>query len=164
VNFRYTNLRGADLRGADLRGADLLGADLLSACLRGANLCGANLEESNLRGVNLRDAELSTIKRDFWEILSAAQDEIPGLVEALKKGRVDGSVYIGACACLVGTIANIRGVAYDQMPNINPDSSRPAERWFLGIRKRDTPETNQISAITIEWIEEFLEREIGKVG
>ena len=62
----------------------------------------------------------------------------------------------GDCACLVGTIANIRHKKYTELGNgLIPNSSRPAERWFMGIKKGDTPENNQISKITVEWIDEF---------
>lgn len=160
ADLRGTSFRGACLRGADLYGADLRGANLYGTDVQGAIFCGANLEGANLEGTDLRDAKLTAIKYDVWSILSSAKDEIAGLVRALKEGKVDGSTYKGDCACLVGTVANIRGVDYDQMPSIKPDSSRPAERWFLAIREGDIPETNQISAITLEWIEEFLERGI----
>jgi hypothetical protein len=73
------------------------------------------------------------------------------------EGRVDGSTYEGACACLVGTIANVRGVGYEAVGNgIAPDSGRPAEQWFMSIRKGDTPATNQVSAITVQWLDEFV--------
>jgi hypothetical protein len=32
----------------------------------------------------------------------------------------------------------------------------PAERWFLAIKSGDTPETNPVAKITLEWIDEFL--------
>jgi uncharacterized protein YjbI with pentapeptide repeats len=162
VNLARADLRGVDFEGARLQGATLYGAELFDANFENANLAGVDFRGANLEGTNLRDADLTAIKYDLWEILSVAQDEIEGLVQALKEGKVDGSAYTGECACLIGTIANIRGVAYDQMPHIRQNKYRPAERWFLGIRKGDTPETNQISAITLEWIEEFLESEIGK--
>jgi hypothetical protein len=76
------------------------------------------------------------------------------LRSALIEGRVEGSTYEGDCACLVGTIANARHADYQQI-GIKPDSSRAAERWFMGIKKGDTPETNQISKITVEWLDEF---------
>ena len=82
--------------------------------------------------------------------------EVPGLIAALKEGRVDGSTYSGECACLVGTIANVKKCAYDAIPELRPDSSRPIESLFLAIRKGDTPETNQVSKIAVEWAEEFM--------
>lgn len=113
---------------------------------------GSNLSGSDLRGSNLSDA-----KNDFWEILLRAPREIAGLRLALAEGRVDGSTYEGACACLVGTIANVRGQIYRELSGgIKPNSSRPAERWFLAIQKGDTPETNQVSKITVEWVDEFV--------
>ena len=100
-------------------------------------------------------ANLAGIKNDFWAVLFNAPREVAGLRLALIDGRVDGSSYEGACACLVGTIANVRGLPYRDI-GIKPDSSRPAERWFLAIRNGDTPKTNQISKITVEWLDEFV--------
>ena len=154
-----TDLSGANLSGTDLSDANLSGTDLRSANLSGANLSGANLRGANLRGANLSDAnlrsaDLSEQKNDFWAILLHAPAEIQGLRLALTEGRVDGSTYEGPCACLVGTIANVRNANYQDI-GIKPDSSRPAERWFMCIKKGDTPETNQISRITVEWLDEF---------
>lgn len=94
-------------------------------------------------------------KNDFWSILLKSQNEIGGLKNALNEGRVDGSTYEGACACLVGTIANVKGCNYKMLEGIAPDSNRPAEKWFMGIRKGDTPETSEMAKLTLEWIEEF---------
>jgi hypothetical protein len=55
----------------------------------------------------------------------------------------------------VGTLANVKGCYYHDLPGIVPDCSRPAEVWFMGIAKGDTSEKNQIVKITLEWIEEF---------
>ena len=155
------NLRDANLRDADLRGADLGGADLGDANLRGADLSDADLGGANLRGADLSDADLRganllQFKTDIFDILLRAPREIEGLKQSLINGKVDGSVYEGECACLVGTIANIRHVYYNDLGNgIKPNSSRPAEQWFMSIKKDDTPGTNQISKITVEWIDEF---------
>ena len=107
------------------------------------------------RRANLSDADLRGQKNDFWAILLHAPAEIQGLRLALIEGRVDGSTYEGPCACLVGTIANVRNANYQDI-GIKPDSSRPAEQWFMYIKKGDTPETNQISRITVEWLDEFV--------
>jgi len=166
ANLKGANLKGADLKGADLKGADLEGADLKGAdlegaylegaYLEGAYLKGANLKGAYLKGANLKGADLDPIKQDLYQILELAQNEVPGLLLALKGGRVDGSTYSGSCACLVGTIANIRQENPHQLADITPDADRPAERWFMAIRRGDTPENNVVSAITVTWIEEWL--------
>ena len=85
-----------------------------------------------------------------------APHEIAGLRLALVEGRVNGSTYSGACACLVGTVANIRAVDYRTLGNgITPNSSRPAERWFLAIHEGSTPENSAVCALTVEWLDEF---------
>ena len=146
ADLRYANLSGADLRGADLSGADLRGADL-----SGANLYGANLSGANLYGANLR-----SFKADFWAILTTARKEIPGLITAMREGRIDGSTYSGECACLVGTIANVRHVSADTLER---DSSRPAEQWFLMIKKGDKPGDDSGGGFALqqalEWAEEY---------
>jgi uncharacterized protein YjbI with pentapeptide repeats len=179
--------RGAVLRGADLRGADLRGADLRRADLRGANLRDADLRDADLRGADLRDADLSgadlrgadlsgavlrgavgissyyqSVRADVRAVLDAAPDEAAGVLAALRAGQVDGSTYSGECACLVGTVAKLRGVSTEALPApIRPNSARPAEQWFLRIRKGDTPETSPDAAIAAAWIESWLrEREV----
>jgi alkylated DNA nucleotide flippase Atl1 len=159
ADLRGANLSGANLSGANLSGANLSGANLSDADLRGANLSGANLSGANLSGADLSGAYLSgaylrPIKADFIEVISQAPREVPALIEALKAGRVDGSTYTGECACLVGTIAHARGVNVDSVEfDIPKDSSRPIERFFMSIRKGDTPETNAASKIALEWAE-----------
>ena len=181
ANLSSTNLRGANLRGADLsdvdlrgsnlssanlsstslRSADLRDADLRDADLRGANLSGADLRDADLRGANLSStnllgANLTFFKTDFFDTLIRAPKEIDGLKQALIDGKVSGSQYEGECACLVGTIANIRHEKYTELGNgLVPNSSRPAEQWFMNINRGDTPENNQVSKITVEWINEF---------
>ena len=162
ANLSGANLSGANLSGANLRGANLSDANLRDANLRGAYLSGANLRDANLSGANLRgaylsDANLRGFKTDFFDVLLRAPHEIAGLRAALVAGRVDGSTYSGECACLVGTIANVRHANYDSLGNgLSPDSSRPIEGWFMNISKGDTPETNQCSALAIEWLDDFV--------
>ena len=167
ASLRRADLTDADLTGADLTDADLTGANLTDADLRDADLRRANLRRANLRGADLRGAnlidadltraELRGTKADFFDILLRAPQEVAGLRAALVEGRVDGSTYTGPCACLVGTIAKVRGATYSELGNgIKPDSLRPAERWFRGIRGGDTPNTNQVSALTVAWLDEFV--------
>ena len=139
-------------------GANLRGADLGDANLRGANLGDADLRGANLGGANLGGANLGAFKADFFLVLLYAQPEVPALLAAIREGRVDGSTYAGECSCLVGTIATQRHVQAHELPEpIKPNSSRPAEQFFMCIRKGDTPETNNVSKIVEGWAVEFLE-------
>ena len=149
-------VQAAVSQSAHLRGADLRGADLGSADLRGANLRGAHLGDADLGSAHLRDADLTPIRDDLWAVLSAAPKEATGLRQALIDGKVDGSAYEGACACLVGTIANLCGLTYTTLPLLKPNSHRPAERFFLGINKGDTVETSQFVKLAVEWIDVWL--------
>ena len=156
ANLSDAYLSGAYLRGANLRGANLRDADLSDAYLRSANLSGAYLRGAYLRGANLSDANLRSFKADFWAILTTARKEIPGLITAMREGRIDGSTYSGECACLVGTIANVRHVSAD---TLEQDSSRPAEQWFLMIKKGDKPGDDSGGGFALqqalEWAEEY---------
>ena len=127
---------GANLRGADLRGADLRGA--------------------NLRGADLRGADLRPIRDDIWAVLSSAPAEVAGLRAAIAEGRIDGSTYEGACCCLVGTLANVRHCKYNEIPFLQPNSARPAERFFAAITPGDTPEDSQFSKLALEWVDQWL--------
>ena len=175
ANLQDANLRGADLRDADLRRADLRDADLRRANLRGADLRDADLQDADLRGANLQDANLRGaddnprhplfhVRRDVWSVLDITPAEVPVLREKLVAGEVNGSCYEGSCACLVGTIANVRGVAFDaveEMGGLRPDSSRPAEQWFMPIRPGDVPvdeperEGQYRAAAAVRWIDEW---------
>jgi hypothetical protein len=156
ASLRGADLSGADLRGASLRGADLSDADLRGADLSGADLRGASLRGASLRGADLSDADLTPIRDDLWSVLAGAPREADGLRAALIEGRVDGSTYSGECACLVGTIANLRHVYHDDLGAIKPNSNRPIERFFMSISKGDTPDTNQACALAVQWTDEFL--------
>jgi uncharacterized protein YjbI with pentapeptide repeats len=156
ADLRSADLRSADLRSADLRSANLRSANLSSANLRSADLRSANLRSANLSSANLRSADLNDIRNDFWSILLFAQPEIAGLRTAIVEGRIDGSVYKGECACLVGTIANVRKCDVNDLKgNLEQNSSRPAERFFMGISKGDKPENNPVSKIVLEWLDQF---------
>jgi hypothetical protein len=86
-------------------------------------------------------------------VLAENPHEAAGVLTALQEGRVNGSSYSGTCACLVGTIANIKEVDYR---SLHPDDSRAAERWFMGVKKGDTLVNNPVAAITAEWVKEFI--------
>ena len=89
-------------------------------------------------------------------------NELEFLRDALIAGKVDGSTYAGECACLAGTLAHARGIeCYDGTAITNgctflADSKSPRERFFLAIRKGDTPETNSASKIALEWTLEAI--------
>ena len=155
ANLSWANLFKADLTAANLHDADLLGANLRGADLHGAILTRAFLYRADFSGSNLAEANLTEIRDDFFAILSLARDEVAGLRLAVIEGRINGSSYEGPCACLIGTIAILQGCEYRNVPGIPIDAARPAERFFTGIGKGDTPETNPVSAIVLGWIDEF---------
>ena len=154
-------LAGADLTRAYLAGAYLAGADLTRAYLADAYLADADLTGADLTGADLTGADLAgalgPVKADMWMKMCYAAHEVPVLLEKLRAGDVDGSIYQrGGKGCFVGTLACARGVKYDQIPGLEPNSSSPVEKFFLGIRDGHTPENNQLAAIAAHWIEEFL--------
>jgi uncharacterized protein YjbI with pentapeptide repeats len=155
ANLTRANLTRANLYGANLTRANLYGANLDGANLDGANLDGANLDGANLTRANLDGADYSAIYEDFMAKLALQKTEVVGLFKALLDGRVDGSTYSGECACFVGTLANVKGCSYSSL-TVKAQADSPTERFFLAIRKGDTPENNRISEIVACWIMEFL--------
>ena len=117
---------------------------------------GADLRGANLGGANLGGANLTVIRDDLWAVLSSAPAEVAGLRQAIAEGKIDGSTYEGSCACLVGTLANVRHCKYDAIPTLSPNSSRPAEQFFLAIQPGDTPENSQFSKLALEWVDTWL--------
>jgi len=170
ADLRGANLSDAYLRNANLSDADLSDANLRNADLRDADLRGANLSGAYLRNADLRDAKnipeswLVVCRDDIWAVLSAAPMEVSGLRKKLIAGEVDGSCYEGECACLVGTIANLRGKNYASLQDIKPNSSRPAEQYFTLIQKGDTPETNEAAKNVLGWIDTWHARMVAAFG
>jgi hypothetical protein len=147
----------ADLSFANLRSANLRSADLSFANLRSADLSSADLSFANLRSADLSSANLIDVRNDFWSILLFAQPEIAGLREAIVKGKIDGTLYEGDCACLIGTIAKVKKCNYKEFTgNLEANSDRAAERFFMGIKAGDTPENNPVSKIALEWLDVFV--------
>jgi uncharacterized protein YjbI with pentapeptide repeats len=171
----YANLRSADLGYADLGYANLRSADLGYAKLGYAKLGYADLGYADLGYADLGYAKLGYADLshrhplwafwvDFCTVLDAAPNEVAGLRLALVEGRVDGSTYIGECACLVGTIANVRCLNVNAI-DLPKDGGRPAEQWFIPIRKGDCAITDPSKAesegifrasIAVGWIDEWL--------
>lgn len=147
ISPSYDRMRAIAVQAAIKVGADLSGADLSDIDLSGVDLTNAGLTDDDLR----------PFKTDLWKILDQNRREVPALLTALKSGWVDGSTYRGSCACLVGTIANARGVPYS---TIEHDAARPAERWFAVIRAGDKPGDKTgggyANAKAVEWTETWL--------
>ncbi len=125
--------------GADLSDTDLSGADLSDTDLCGADLSGAKLRRA---------------KEDFLREVLKMPGELEFLRDAIRNGKINGSVYEGECACLAGTLSKATGKSWSIFKDDSPiaiDASSPRERFFMGIAEGDTPETNPISAIALEW-------------
>jgi uncharacterized protein YjbI with pentapeptide repeats len=162
MNLSYANLNSTSLNNSKLNYADLNNAKLSNANLSKANLSYAilsntklsysYLNNTNLSNTDLSKANLYEIKEDLFKVLDNAKPEVLGLYKALIEGRIEGAIYKGECACLIGTIANIRKVDVSTLKR-NPYSL--IECWSIGIKIGDIPKTNQISNITKIWIEEF---------
>lgn len=159
----------ADLFAADLKNADLSGADLFGLRLAEADLTGAKLGDTNLDGVNLmgaagliydqlKEARLVGTRADFWGTLALAPLELPEIRKALVEGRVDGTTRKGKYACLIGTVANIRGCDVDTMPDLKLNHHSLSGTWFLAIRPGDTPDNSAVCRITVEWLDDFVSR------
>jgi uncharacterized protein YjbI with pentapeptide repeats len=155
ADLRNAYLRNADLSNAYLSNADLSNADLRNAYLRNAYLRNAVLGGVNLEGVNLEGADLTVFKRDLFALLVVAMPEIQALRNAIVVGQIDGSTYEGECACLCGTLEKSRDPLLVKRVYDLRDSYRPIERLFGCISSGDTPETNAVSKIVLEWVDEF---------
>ncbi len=176
TTLSYANLAGADFTGAKMAGAKLDNAKLEGACFHFADLTGASLTSAILDSrtdftySTIGKANLTAIRDDFFAVLSSAPAEVGEVIKALREGRVDGSTYNGSsCSCLVGTIAKARGCSVDSLQGLKADSSRPAERWFMGIRPGQTHSNSLVAQQAHKWAEEWvnniraLVRKCGKV-
>ena len=145
ISFNYADLTGAEFSQIALTDCDFTGADVR----------GAEFASTIFLNTDLRLANLKPIKDDVFAILDTAHNEVRGLRQKLVDGQVEGWIYEGPCACLLGTIANLRRTNYTKL-GWTPDGSRPAESWFWNIREGDKPDNNHIAEITLEWLDEYI--------
>jgi hypothetical protein len=80
---------------------------------------------------------------------------------------VDGTQYDGACACLIGSLAQVKETSPDQVcefiPYYDKGLHNPSEQWFGQIRKGDTPEGNKYAAYALKLIDIVLAESSGEL-
>jgi len=130
----------------------------LTAARLARDLTSAEVTDTVLRGLNLRTAELENIREDLWAVLSLACHEVPAIRAALVEGRIDGGTYYGECACLIGTIANARGCDVYSLGSLKPAPDRPIEHLFMRLDRGDTPQTNPVAKLIVQWIDAWHTR------
>ncbi len=116
--------------------------------------------------IDINDPATIAAKADIFDVLDTSPNEVPALLAALKEGRIDGTVYSGACCCLIGTLAAAAGLNWQAVPDrdrgllirgaLARDERSPAEQWFIDIEEGDTPETSERVADTVQWVEEWM--------
>ena len=141
AHARYRQTGGEEGAIADLRGADLIRADL-----SGADLSGVIAWQSTEWA---RQA-----KQQLRYILSYCRPEVPGLIEKIKAGKVDGTQYEGECTCLIGSLGNDRAV--EHIPDYTKGLHNLSEQLFWQIKEGDTPETSEFSKMALEICLEFV--------
>src|SRR5690348_10426450 len=110
--------------------------------------------EGPIKYADLNDQlQLRNYKHDFWGILLQHRNEVESLRKHILAGRINGSMYSGPCACLMGTIANIKGCKVDELEK---DEHSYIESWFMMITEGDTPENNYASEMALKWLDEFV--------
>lgn len=153
---------GMSLAGLALRGCDLTAADFTAAHFTGANVedtsDGMLTGTDTLADASLRNTDFGAVREDLWAVLSLAPQEVPAVRAALVEGRVDGGTYYGECACLIGTIAAARGCDVYSLESLRPTPSRAIEHFFLRINRGDTPQTNSLAKLVVQWIDEWRVR------
>ncbi|MDE3023470.1 MAG: pentapeptide repeat-containing protein [Pseudomonadota bacterium] len=164
ADLSKANLSKADLSWANLFKADLSKANLSEADLSWANLFKADLSKANLSEADLSKANLSVIKNDLIAEVLRLPNELDALRISIINGKIDGSTYSGKCACLAGTLAKANGQKdyngddFEVIQGIifHSDAGSPREKWFTAIRSGDTPATNPVSKIALEWVDEAI--------
>lgn len=160
ADLTRATLACADLSESDLVGAELVGADLAGANLRRADLTKANLAGAKLTLAQLESANLTRTHIDVESILTDHPSEVHALRDALQAGLIDGSGRDRACA-LDGPLAKAIGVRHDESSWILANLLRPAKRWFLSIRPGDNPSNSAVTALTVEWIDQWMQHQKG---
>ena len=151
---------------------DSIKVALEAAVKQGAYLEGAYLEGAYLKGAYLKGATgiettdwFNQCSRDILYVLYTLKPEVPFLREKLIKGEVNGSCYIGDCACLIGTLANGDGgmnAVCQRLPFYKIGTHNPAEQWFWNINIGDTPENSFFAKHALTLIDMVLDKPVKK--
>jgi len=94
-------------------------------------------------------------------IFHTLKAELPQLREKLMKGKINGSQYNGSCACLIGSLANIKDIkpkafCKSLLPYYDMGLHNPGEQWFYQIHSGDTPKNNFFAKHAVKLIDEVL--------
>lgn len=171
TRFSESCLLSANFHIADLQNVEMINTDLRYADLSFANLTGVDLTSAVLSSVNLDGCSsvqdfVKEAKEDIFRVLACAPEEAEVVLRALEEGRIDGSSYTGSCACLIGTIANAKGLDITEVPyqdldeprgqRIERNSESPAETFFEDILPGQTPNNSIKCALVAGWVKEFI--------
>jgi hypothetical protein len=146
----------ATIKTLDSSQATIKTLDSSQATIKTRDSSQATIKTLGSSQATIETWESANIRDDLWAVLCSYPSEILTLREALLAGLINGKVYEGDCACLVGTIAKTQGVHFKYLKSIKPNGNRPAELWFWNIKTGDTPSTNKFSALALKWIDELL--------
>lgn len=106
-------------------------------------------------------ADLREIRDDLWSILSVVTDEEVGVLrDALIAGRINCTSDLTRSTSFLATLANAFGCDPRILfPRQLAEWDRPSELFFEGIAEGDTPETNPIARIALNWIDKWLAKQ-----
>jgi len=89
------------------------------------------------------------------------------LREAFLRGRIDGQTYLGSCACVKGTLAQLGGYDIAHLPAGSPCAlpldgltGSPLERFIMAVAPAHTPATNAAAARVVEWLDAYLAQSV----
>lgn len=151
-------IRNSDCHRVSFHGSDLSGASLDGSVLTDAVVTGTILLGTYLGNIDLRACDLTPIRDDLFGLLAAAPSAVPALCAFLQEGHlrayqmVEGDQYGMLSKYLMGNPVS------DTARYFRKDTHRPAELFAVAIVDGDIPAENQVSAILVEWIEEWLHR------
>jgi hypothetical protein len=64
-----------------------------------------NTGQFNIHDEGFTEDQKQRVKEDLFDVLNKTIGEVSALLEAVKAGKINGSVYVGECSCLMGTLA-----------------------------------------------------------
>lgn len=102
-------------------------------------------------------------KDQFFELLEGYPNAVNNVRTALVEGRIDGSCYgIGfdtTCGCVMAAIGRVYNIhpmeisrSFEAVAEYGGISE--VEELVWDIHEGDTPETNPVSALLVQWIDE----------
>jgi hypothetical protein len=105
-------------------------------------------------------------KADLYRWLDRFPERVPGLLEAVREGRITGQSILGRCRCVLGQLSHeygdpedhrkaVAAFAFRPVDGMGSAEHAPIERFVWSVGPGHTPADSPVMAHLERWIMEW---------